>query len=178
MIIPFAGTSPIIAPDVFIAPDALISGAVEIATGASVFFGAVLRGDLMPIRIGECSNIQDHVVIHTSHQRVATEIGSGVSVGHRAILHGCRIDSDSLIGMGAILLDQAHVESHCLIGAGSLLTEGMHIPAGSLAVGSPARVIRRLSEEEQESIRETARRYSRISHEYLQMLSKPDSGKE
>lgn len=171
MILPFAEKSPRIAADVFIAPDSWVTGDVAIGTGSSVFFGAVLRGDLMPIRIGEHTNVQDHVIIHTTHNLAATEIGDGVSIGHRAVLHSCRVESNSLIGMGAIILDEAHIGQQCLIAAGALITSKMQIPDGSLVMGMPGKVVRQLSEQEKESILETAERYRGISAEYARRFA-------
>lgn len=170
MILPFSNKSPKIAENVFLAPDSWVIGDVSLAAGASVFFGAVLRGDLMPIRIGANSNIQDHVVVHTSNGRVPVEVAQGVSIGHRAILHGCRIESNSMIGMGACILDEAHIGENCLIGAQSLVTENTVIPDNSLVIGSPGRVVRKLRKQEVEAIAETAKRYSRIATEYSDRL--------
>ena len=170
MIVPFLDRLPIISENVFTAPDSWIIGDVSLEQGASVFFGAVLRGDLMPIRIGANSNIQDHVVVHTSNERVPVEVAESVSVGHRAILHGCRIESNSMIGMGACILDEAHIGENCLIGAQSLVTSNTVIPDNSLVIGSPGRVIRKLSKEEIMAIADTAKRYSRIATEYRNQL--------
>lgn len=129
----------------WIAPTASVIGNVVMAEDSSIWFGAVLRGDNEPIRIGERSNIQDMCVCHTD-PGFPLEIGADCTIGHRAILHGCRIGDNSLIGMGAIILNGAHIGANCLIGAGALVPEGKSIPDGSLVIGMPAKVIRSLDE--------------------------------
>ena len=129
------------------APTADLIGDVRLGDRASVWFGAIIRADNTPILIGEDSNIQDGAIGH-SDPGVPLVIGARVTVGHQAILHGCTIADDCLIGMGAKILNGAVIESECLIGAGALVTEGKTFPAGSLIVGVPARVIRQLTDEE------------------------------
>lgn len=169
-IIPFNGITPKIGENVFIAPTAWITGDVSIEDNVSIFFGVVIRGDINPIRIGAGSNIQENVVIHTSRGRGICSIGEDVTVGHNAILHGCRIEREVLIGMGATVLDDAVVESNSLVGAGSLVTEGKIITEGSLAFGRPAKVVRMLSEEERASITGTAKHYRSVGGEYVREL--------
>ena len=132
---------------VVILPGGCVSGNVTMGTGCSVWYNAVIRGDEEPIVIGEKTNIQDNAVLHTSHNAPLT-VGSGVSVGHSAILHGCTVGDKTLIGMGAIVLDHAVVGKDCIIGAGALVTGGTVIPDGHMALGSPARVTRPLRPEE------------------------------
>ncbi len=139
MLIAFEGIAPTIGENVFIAPTAVILGDVVIEDGVSVWFGAVLRGDLGPIRIGAESNVQDNVVIHAETRR-GTVLEDRVSVGHGAILHDCWIGRSSLIGMGAVVLDGARIGPESVIGAGSVVREGCTVPARSLAVGTPASV--------------------------------------
>jgi carbonic anhydrase/acetyltransferase-like protein (isoleucine patch superfamily) len=127
----------------WIAPGAWVLGDVILKPGASVWFGAVLRGDNEPITVGENTNIQENSVLHTDMGEPLT-LGRGVTVGHMAMLHGCTVGDHSLIGIGAVVLGRARIGKNCLIGAGALVTEGNEIPDGSLVVGSPARVIRQL----------------------------------
>ncbi|MBQ1290274.1 MAG: gamma carbonic anhydrase family protein [Lachnospiraceae bacterium] len=139
-------------------------GDVEIGENASVWYNATLRGD-SPLRIGARTNIQDNAVLHAEpgHE---VHVGEDVSIGHGAIVHGCRVGSNTLIGMGAIILNDAVIGSNCLIGAGALVTQGKVIPDGSLVIGSPAVVKRALNEEEIAAIRENAVEYLRLMKEY------------
>ena len=129
--------TPVIHPNAYIAPNATVVGDVHIGAGSSVFFGSVLRGDREPITIGEDTNIQDNCVLHQEYG-CPTTVGSRVTVGHGAILHGCTIGDETLIGMGAILLNGAVIGRHCIVGAGALVTQNTVIPDGSLVYGSPA----------------------------------------
>ena len=138
---------PKIHKDVKIAQGAIVCGNVEIQEGTSIWYHAVLRGDAGTIKIGKDTNIQDGAIIH-QREGEETVLGNGVTVGHGAILHGCQIGDYSLIGMGAIILDQAVIGKHCIIGAGSLVTGKKVIPDGSLVFGNPAKIIRSLTEEE------------------------------
>ncbi|MBK1625304.1 gamma carbonic anhydrase family protein [Afifella marina] len=142
----------------WIAPCASVIGDVRLGDDASIWFGAVLRGDNEPITVGPRSNVQDLSVIHTDPGFACT-IGSDCTIGHRAILHGCTIGDFSLVGMGAIVLNGAKIGRFCLIGAGALITEGKEIPDYSLVVGSPGKVVRMLDEAAQEGLRESAARY-------------------
>ena len=127
----------------WVAPDAAVIGRVRLGRNASVWFGAVLRGDNELIVVGENSNVQDHCVLHTDMGAPLT-IGANCTIGHRAILHGCTVGDNSLIGMGATILNHAVIGRNCLIGANTLVTEGKQIPDGSLVLGSPGKVVRRL----------------------------------
>ena len=129
--------------DFWIAPDANLIGRVSIGAGASVWFGATLRGDNEPIILGPVSNVQENCVLHTDPDYPLT-IGTNCTIGHRAILHGCTIGEQTLIGMGAVVLNGARIGAQCLIGAGALITEGTHIPDGSLVIGAPGKVVRTL----------------------------------
>jgi carbonic anhydrase/acetyltransferase-like protein (isoleucine patch superfamily) len=142
----------------WIAPNAAVIGRVRLADEASVWFGAVLRGDNEPITIGERSNIQDLAVIHTDPGFPAT-VGSDCTIGHRAILHGCTIGDNSLVGMGAIVLNGAVVGRNCLIGAGALVTERKVIPDNSLVIGMPAQVARTLDQAAAERLKLSAAHY-------------------
>ena len=142
----------------WIAPDAHVIGQVRLCLDVGIWFGAVLRGDNEPIDIGEASNIQEGAVLHTDEGAPLT-VGAGCTVGHRAILHGCTIGANSLIGMGATVLNHARIGANCLIGANALITEGKEFPDNSLIVGAPAKVIRALDEAAVERLRWSARNY-------------------
>ena len=150
--------TPIIHPDAYIAPNATVVGNVRIGAGSSVFFGSVLRGDREPITIGDDTNIQDNCVLHEEFGHPVS-VGSRVTVGHGAILHSCTIGDETLIGMGAIILNGAVIGSHCIVGAGALVTQNTVIPDGSLVYGSPARVKGQLDESAIEDIRQNAKAY-------------------
>ncbi|MEH6775611.1 MAG: gamma carbonic anhydrase family protein [Cereibacter changlensis] len=147
MIYALDGVSPQVAEDTWVAPDANLIGKVMIETGASVWFGATLRGDNEEIRVGQGSNVQENCVLHTDMGFPLT-IGENCTIGHKAMLHGCSIGAGSLIGMGATVLNGARIGRGCLIGAGALITEGKEIPDFSLVKGAPGKVVRDLSEEE------------------------------
>jgi carbonic anhydrase/acetyltransferase-like protein (isoleucine patch superfamily) len=166
----FNGASPNIDSSAFIAPDAWIIGDVKIGARSSVFFSAVVRGDIQSITIGQDTNLQEHVLVHSSHGMSPVVIGDGVTVGHRAIIHGCSIGNHSLIGMGATVLDNARIGEHCVIGAHSLVTKGTIIPPRSLVVGTPAKVARHLTDEEVADILTSAKRYSELADIYLRDL--------
>ena len=142
----------------FIAPNAAVTGNVTLEKDSSVWYGASVRGDLAPVTIGAGTNIQDNATVHVDTNTPAV-IGSGVTVGHNAVLHGCTVEDNCLIGMGAIVLNRAVVGEGSVIGAGALVTENKEIPPGSLAVGSPAKVIRKLSEKDLEAIKKNAGHY-------------------
>jgi carbonic anhydrase/acetyltransferase-like protein (isoleucine patch superfamily) len=144
----------------WVAPDADVIGKVTLGDEAAIWFGAVLRGDIEPISIGARSNVQDLTLVHTDAGQPMT-VGEGCTIGHRAILHGCTIGSNTLIGMGAVILTGARIGSNCLIGAHALVTEGKEIPDGSLVVGVPGRVLRPLTEAEIAANRASADRYVR-----------------
>jgi carbonic anhydrase/acetyltransferase-like protein (isoleucine patch superfamily) len=137
MIITYNGVRPTIGENVFIAPTAVIIGDVTIGDGASIWFNAVLRGDMAPIRIGANSNIQDNCTVHTDVGKPAV-IGSHVTVGHNAVIHGCTIDDGSLIGIGAIVLNDAHVRTLSVVAAGAVVREGSRIGPRQLVAGTPA----------------------------------------
>ncbi|HSN66800.1 MAG TPA: gamma carbonic anhydrase family protein [Fusibacter sp.] len=165
MLTDIKGYTPVVHADCFIADSAAVIGQVRLEQGANIWYNTVVRGDVEPIDIGENTNIQDLSVIHTSHGHPVC-IGNGVTVGHRAICHGCTIEDNVLIGMGAIVLDGAHIESDVVIGAGSLVPPNKRIPSGSLVMGSPAKVVRALTEEEIEGIKQSARGYVELSQHY------------
>lgn len=150
---------------VYIADGAKVVGDVEIGKNSSVWFNAVIRADSDNVKIGENSNVQDNAVVHTSKD-FGVRIGDNVTIGHGAIVHGCTVEDNVLIGMGAIVLDGAVIEKNCIIGAGSLVTQTKVIPAGSLAFGNPIRVLRQLTDDEIRSITDNAISYVNKSKNY------------
>lgn len=162
MIRSFDGNTPVVAPRAWIAPTSMLVGRVTVAPGASVFFGAVLRGDVNSITIGEGSNIQDNVAIHCDGDK-PTVIGRGVSVGHAAVVHGCTIGDDCLIGMNATVLSGAIIGDESLVAAGSVVLEGTVIPPRSLVAGVPGKVRRSLSDDEIAAIRHNATHYQDLA---------------
>jgi carbonic anhydrase/acetyltransferase-like protein (isoleucine patch superfamily) len=153
----------------FVADNASVIGSVRLSDKASVWFNVVIRGDNELIKIGEQSNVQDGAVLHTD-PGLPLNIGRGVTVGHKAVLHGCDIGDYSLIGINAVVLNGAKIGKHCLIGANALVPEHMVIPDGSLVIGSPARVKRQLSPEQQEMLEMAALSYVKNAEYYLNNL--------
>jgi carbonic anhydrase/acetyltransferase-like protein (isoleucine patch superfamily) len=162
------GKAPQIDPTAFVADNATIIGDVTVGARASIWFGAVLRGDVFHIRIGDDTSIQDNAVIHVTHDQYATVVGSQVTVGHSVTLHGCTVGDRCIIGMGAIILDQAVIGDRCIVGAGSLVTSGTKIPPGHLAVGSPARPKRALTDEELAWLEASAAHYVELRNVYVE----------
>lgn len=154
----YAYNKPQISNSAFIAPSADIIGDVTIKDHASVWYGAVIRADIEKIFIDEYSNVQDGCIIHLS-DTLGTKIGKWVTCGHKAVLHACEIEDEVLIGMGAIILDGAKIGKRSIIGANSLVTMNTQIPEGSLVLGSPAKVIKKLSQKEQNDIKNWAQHY-------------------
>ena len=159
-------TAPRIAQDAYIADDATVVANVEIGTEASVWHQAVLRGDVAHVVLGARSNVQDGAVVHTADDLPAI-IGQLVTVGHKAIVHACTVEDEVLVGMGSIILDGAHIGSRSIIGANATVKQGMEVPPGSLVLGTPGKIVRTLSEAEQDEIKMWALRYVRLSREYL-----------
>lgn len=153
------GVTPVMAEDVFVADNARIIGDVEVGEGSSIWYNVVIRGDVMPIRIGKEVNVQDGAVLHGTYGKWGTTLHDRVTIGHLVMLHGCEIGYGSLIGMGSIVMDGAKVGKHCLVGAGSLVTEGTEIPPRSLVVGRPAKVKRPLTDEEVDLLEKSADNY-------------------
>jgi carbonic anhydrase/acetyltransferase-like protein (isoleucine patch superfamily) len=152
------GRTPEIADDAWVAPSAAVIGDVVLGSQASVWFGAVLRGDVERLIIGRGTNIQDNSVLHSDPGAPLT-LGAGITVGHLATLHGCRIGDGSLIGIGAVVMNHARVGAHCIVGAGALVTEGKEFPDRVLIIGSPAKVVRSLTDEELVRMAGNAQRY-------------------
>lgn len=151
----------------FLAETCAVIGDVEIGDDASIWYGAVVRGDVMPIRIGARTNLQDNAVIHVTSDRFGTVIGSDCTLGHSAIIHACTVEDFCLVGMGAILLDGCVIGRGSFVGAGALVTPGTVIPPGSLVLGSPAKVKRPITDEEREQIQYGAAHYVQLARDYL-----------
>ena len=152
------GVAPRVDPTAWIADSAEVMGNVHLGPDASVWFGCVLRGDTESMHIGEGSNIQDLSVLHADFGQ-PLHIGRHVTVGHKVMLHGCTIGDESLIGIGAVVLNGARIGKNCLVGAGARVTAGKQFPDGSMIVGAPARVVRQLTPEQIEGLRQSARHY-------------------
>jgi len=167
MIHTFLGQTPRIPPTCFVADSAEIIGDVELGEETSVWFNVTIRGDVHWIRLGRRCNVQDNAVIHVTHETAPTWIGDGVSIAHSAIVHGCRIEDDVLIGMGAIVMDGANIGSGSIVGAGAVVTAGVEIPPRSLVIGVPATVVRSTTNTEVDGIVENASNYVRYAGIYL-----------
>lgn len=170
LVLPFGEKHPAIAPDAFIAPNATVIGDTEIGAGSSVWFGCVLRGDVNSIRVGEGSNIQDGSIVHVTRAKFGTVIGSGVTIGHLALIHGCRLEDHSFVGMQATVMDGCVIGSEGMLAAGALLTPGKRIGSGELWAGRPARLMRRLEAEEIRNFHDTAAHYARLGATYRAQL--------
>jgi gamma-carbonic anhydrase len=163
--------SPDTARAAFIAPGADIMGDVTLGQDSSVWYRCVLRGDINSITVGDGTNLQDGTIVHLADDAGVT-IGARCTIGHRALIHACTIGDDCLIGMAAVILDHARIGPRCLIGAGSLVTKGTEIPEGSLALGSPARVIRPLTAEEIHGITAMSAKYVAVARAHASLLHK------
>lgn len=159
---------PVTGANVFIAPGATVIGAVSLGDESSVWYGSVLRGDINRIAIGAQSNVQDLSVMHVSDDFPAI-VGERVTIGHRAIIHACTVGDEVLVGMGAIILDGAEIGPRSIIAAGALVTKGARIPEGSLVIGSPGKVVRTLSPEEQRANAALAMKYVEVSRRYREL---------
>lgn len=165
-LVPYRGVLPRVDPSCFVAPTASVIGDVEVGPGSSLWFGAVLRGDVMPIRIGARTSIQDNSVVHATHDWCETRVGDECTVGHSVVLHGCTVRDRVLVGMGSIVLDQVEIGSDVILGAGSLVTARTVIPPGVLAMGRPAKVVRELTDEERARILDAAEAYVDLVRDY------------
>lgn len=164
-LIPYDGHLPEVDPSAFVAPGVTVVGRVRVGPDASLWFGTVVRGDVNAVTVGERTNIQDGCVVHVTEELPA-QIGPDVTVGHRAVVHGCTVREASLIGMGAVVLDGATVGPHALVAAGSLVREGFTVPPRTLVAGVPARVVRQLTDAEVEALYESARHYVAYARRY------------
>jgi carbonic anhydrase/acetyltransferase-like protein (isoleucine patch superfamily) len=174
-LLPFGGQRPRLAERVFVAPGVIVLGDVEIGEDSSVWYNSVIRGDVMPIRIGARVNVQDLSVIHVTSGRASTTIGDDVTIGHRAIVHGCVVENACLIGMGAIVMDEAVVGTESLVGAGAVVTPGTQIPPRSLVIGSPARVKRSLTDDEVAALYDSALHYVLNARAHAESLEGSES---
>ncbi len=147
VILPVKGVMPQIPESVFVAPNATIVGDVVMGEACSIWFNAVLRGDVNSIRMGDRVNIQDGACIHCTYEKTKTILGNNVSVGHNAIVHGCTVEDNVLIGMGAIVMDNVHIGSNTIIAAGAVVLEGTQVPAGCIFAGVPAKKVKDISRE-------------------------------
>jgi len=170
-VIAFESHQPLSENALFIAPDAWVIGKVSLAAQVSIFFGAVLRGDIQKIQVGAGSNIQEHALLHTSNGLGDCIVGENVTIGHRAIIHGAKIGSNCIIGMGATILDDAVIGDNCIIGANSLVSMKTVIPDGSMAFGAPAKVIRKLKDSEIAEIAISAKHYQKLGKYYAALPS-------
>jgi len=156
-------------PQSWVAPNATLVGKIRLGAGANVWFGAILRGDNELIHIGENSNVQDGSVMHTDMGYPLT-LGTGVTVGHNAMLHGCSVGDFSLVGINAVVLNGAKIGKYCIIGANTLIAEGKEIPDGSLVVGSPGKVVRELTEQQKKMLEASAAHYVHNAQRYARDL--------
>ncbi len=176
-VLPYRGLWPKIHPDAFVAETAAVIGDVEIGPGSSIWYGCVLRGDVNKIRVGAGTNLQDGTIVHGNHDRngdyretgggMATIIGDGVIVGHRALIHACTVEDGAFIGMGATVMDKARVESRAMVAAGALVTPGKTVSGSQLWGGSPARFMRALKETELADFVYQAAHYEKLARIYL-----------
>lgn len=165
-ILPFGDKHPAIAPDAFVAPNATVIGDTQVGARSSIWFGVVIRGDVNSIRIGSDTNIQDGSIVHVTRAKFATEIGSGVTIGHLALVHGCRLEDHCFVGMQATVMDGCVIEGQGMLAAGALLTPGKRVASGELWAGRPAKLMRRLDADELRNIAETAAHYARLGAAY------------
>ncbi|MFQ6110447.1 MAG: gamma carbonic anhydrase family protein [Nitrospinota bacterium] len=175
MILPYRDKWPRIDPSAWVAPTAVVAGDVEVGEESGIWFHCLLRGDVNYIRIGRRTNIQDGCLVHVYRDLYPTIIGDGVTVGHGAILHGCRVEDGALIGIGARVLDGAQVGEGAVVGPGALVKDRYVVPPRTLVVGLPARAVRKLKEEELQRFRDMAEQYSRLKDEYKRLPEVPPS---
>jgi len=176
MLLPFAAHTPVLAEGAWVAPGATVVGDVTLGEGASVWYGAVVRADVLPVRIGRGANVQDNAVLHVTTGRSPTVIGEGVTIGHAAVLHGCTVHDRALVGIGAIVLDDAVVGEEAMVGAGALVTPGTVIPPRMLALGSPARPVRSLTDTELAMLRASGPHYVALARQHRDSLTAASAG--
>ncbi len=167
-VLEYMGKRPLIHEDVFLAPGSQIVGDVTIGKNSSIWFQTLIRGDVNYIRIGENVNIQDMTVVHVSRDIHPVEIGNNVSIGHRAVIHGCKMKDHAFVGMGAIIMDGVELGEYSFIAAGALVTPGKIIPPGVMVMGSPAKIVRDISEKEKQMIERTTTNYILYKNNYLE----------
>ncbi|HVJ90971.1 MAG TPA: gamma carbonic anhydrase family protein [Labilithrix sp.] len=167
------GRTPRLGRGAWIAPTAAVIGDVVIGDESSVWFGAVLRGDMFPIRVGARTNVQDNAVVHVTGGKADTTIGDDVTIGHLALIHGCTVGNRCLIGMGSIVLDGAIVEDECFIAAGSLIPPGMRVPTRSLMIGRPAKRVRTLEDADLAEIAAASAVYVQYAGDFRHELASP-----
>lgn len=173
MIRAFQGTLPVIPKSVFVEDTAVVIGDVVMGEDCSLWFHAVVRGDVNYIRIGDRTNVQDLCMLHVTHDTHPLVVGSDVTIGHNVVLHGCTVKDRVLIGMGAIIMDGAVIGEDCVVGAGALVTEGTVVPPRSLVLGSPAKVKRPVTNQELAWIKESSHNYVKYARQYLNDPVKP-----
>lgn len=166
MLKPYKGKWPVLGEGVFVEDSAQVIGDVVIGKDSSIWFNAVVRGDVHYIRIGDRTNVQDNSTLHVTKDTYPLIIGNDITIGHNVVLHGCTIKDRCLIGMGAIILDNAEIGEDCIVGAGALVTEGMKVPPGSLVLGIPAKVVREITPEAKAKILKSAQNYIEYSRNY------------
>lgn len=159
LLLPYRGRTPRVHRDAWLAPGVVVIGDVEIGAGSSLWYGTVVRGDVHAIRIGARTNLQDHCVVHVTRGQFATEIGDEVTVGHRAVVHGCTVRDGAMVGIGSIVLDGAEIGEEAWVAAGAVVSPGLKVPARALVRGVPGRVIRTLSQDEVDRQRERTLEY-------------------
>ena len=166
-ILPYRGQHPHLGHDVLVASGAQLIGDLIIGAESSIWFNTVIRADVQPIRIGSRTNIQDNSTIHVTAKDGPCQIGSDVTVGHGTIIHACTIEDLCLIGMGSVILDKAVIRHGCVVGAGSVVTQGKEFPPRSMIIGSPARVVRQLTDAEYAGLLDSAKHYVEVSRQYF-----------
>ena len=171
MLLSYKKTSPKIQKDVFIAPGSYVIGDVEIGSKSNIWFNVVIRGDVEKIRIATNTNIQDLTMIHCTTNGHGTQIGSNVTIGHNCVIHDCKVEDNALIGMSSTILDGAIVKKSSMLAAGSLLTQGKTVKSGELWAGKPAEFLRMLTSNEKKFLIKSAKRYYKLSQEYLANLN-------
>ena len=172
MLLKYKRIKPKISKDAFIAPGTYIIGDVKIGPKSNIWFNVVMRGDVEKIKVGSNTNVQDLTMVHCTTNGYGTKIGSNVTIGHNCVIHDCKIEDNSLIGMSSTILDGAIVKKSSMLAAGSLLTQGKIIPTGELWAGKPAKFLRKLTNKEKNFIKKSADRYYSLSQEYLANLKK------
>ena len=167
-VMPYKGVWPQLHETVFMTDGTFVIGDVHIGAYSNIWFNAVVRGDVCPIRIGEKTSVQDNATLHVTHDTGPLNIGNCVTIGHGAVLHACTVKDYVLIGMGAVLLDDCVVEPYSIVAAGSLVRQGFTVPSGMLVAGVPAKVMRPITEDERRNIEESPENYVRYSQNYLE----------